>query len=313
MLYDVAIIGAGPSGLSAGLCSASEGLRTAILGEHLGGQAGTSSLIENYFGFPEGISGPALTERARRQAEKFGADIIPCSVESVTRDDAGTFHIKTASGSITLARSVIVASGAQYNRLAEDTGYASYEGKGVHYACTAQEVSSCKCDEVVVVGGGNSAGQAAMFLSGHAKHVHILIRRDSLRQTMSDYLIRRIKVAHNITVHPFTEVTKVAGKHRVERVTWRNTVTGAADVHHISDVFVMIGAKPHTQFLDGLCALDKTGFVVTDPLKQTDVPGLYAVGDCRSGSVKRVASAVGEGSTSVPNVWSYLHPLSEHA
>lgn len=312
-MYDVAVIGAGPSGLSATLSAASEGLRTILLGEKLGGQAGTSSLIENYLGFPAGISGPALTARAKRQAVKFGAHIQPCSVEQMFRLDDGTFILVTGRKEILRARCVVVATGARYNRLDPAAGFERFEGSGVHYACTSKEIRSCHCDEVAVVGGGNSAGQAAMYLSQNAKTVHILIRKADLLSTMSDYLLRRVEAAENIRVHPFTEITQIEGADHVNSVTWRSLKTGRSETLNISDVFVMIGAKPHTHFLRGLCELDSHGFVKTDAAKKTDVPGLYAVGDVRSGSVKRVANAVGEGAAAMRPVWDYLNPAAEAA
>lgn len=307
-MYDVAVIGAGPSGLSATLSAASEGLRTIMLGEKLGGQAGTSSLIENYLGFPSGISGPALTARAKRQAEKFGARIQPCSVDEVFRLDDGTFLLQTGRRELIQAKSVVVASGARYNRLAASTDYERFEGSGVHYACTSKERRSCQCDEVVVVGGGNSAGQAAMFLSQSAKLVHILVRKESLSATMSHYLLCRINETENIIVHPFTALEKIEGETEVERVFWRDLRTGEVSNNQVSDVFVMIGAKPHTRFLRGVCTLDDHGFVMTDDGFKTTIPGLYAVGDVRAGSVKRVANAVGEGAAVMRPVWDYLNP-----
>ena len=304
-LFDVAVIGTGPSGMSAAVYAASEGLKTLLLGEQMGGQAGTSSMIENYLGFPKGISGPALTERARRQAKKFGARISACTVRKVKKVD-GIFEITTGRRAKYFARAVIVATGARYKKLSAETGYEQFEGKGVHYACTSKELKGCGCNEVCVVGGGNSAGQAAMFLSENSKHVHIVVRRP-LEETMSDYLVQRIKACENITVHLGTEIEKIAGQGRVSDVTIKNIHTGETREMIISDVFVMIGAHPNSNFLYGLAELDDHGFVITDVTKATNVPGLFAVGDVRHGSVKRVANAVGEGSVSVPACWAYLN------
>ena len=306
-IFDVAVIGGGPSGMSAAVYAASEGLDTLLLCEKLGGQAGTSSLIENYLGFPKGISGPALTERARKQAKKFGAEIAPCSVRKIKRVN-GIFEITTARSRKYQSKTVIVATGARYNKLSVDTGYSKFEGNGVHYACTSKELKGCGCNEVMVVGGGNSAGQAAMFLSQHSKHVHIVVRKGGLEETMSHYLHSRIADCENITVHTYSEIEEITGGNRVNNVRLSNARTGEQTEMLISDVFVMIGAHPNTNFLYGLCDMDEHGFVITDYSKATNVPGMFAVGDVRSGSVKRVASAVGEGSISVPAVWTFLNP-----
>lgn len=311
MPIDVAIIGGGPAGLSAAIGAAAEGLEVAVLVSEIGGQAGTSSRIENYMGFPGGISGPALASRARRQALKFGATLIPCRVVEVDFVD-DCFHILTASGSIIRARSVIVASGAQYRRLDPSTDFERFEGKGVHYACTPSEVRrKCRCDDVVVIGGGNSAGQAAMFLSGKARHVHLLVRKDSLRETMSVYLLDRIERSPNITVHYGCETDSIGGRDEVETVTFRNRESGAKTILPVSDVYVMIGATPNCGFIHGLCDVDAHGFIKTDDYFQTSHPRLYAVGDVRAGSVKRVANAAGEGATSIKWLWQALNaPVS---
>lgn len=306
-IYDVAVIGGGPSGLSAALNAASEGLTTALLTATLGGQAGTSSLIENYPGFPSGVSGPALTERVRKQAEKFGTTITTCSVESIGRNAEGNFVIATKGNAVIRARSVIVATGAAYNRLPKSANIEPFEGKGVHYACTANTVRNRPCGHVVVVGGGNSAGQAAMFLSDRCEHVHLVVRRDNLRETMSDYLVRRVEAHPNITVHYKTEILRANGESQIESVLLQRKPGGEAWLQPITDLFVMIGAKPNSAFLAGLCDLDDHGFVKTDGEKQTNIPGLYAVGDVRAGSIKRVATAVGEGATCVPHVWGHLN------
>lgn len=310
-LYDVAVIGAGPSGLSAALNAASEGLNTALLCADMGGQAGTSSLIENYMGFPDGISGPDLTDLARRQAEKFGTTITPCSVESVSRNAEGNFVITTRSNEIIRARTIVVATGAAYNTMPESSNVAAYDGKGTHYACTANTVRNRACGHVAVIGGGNSAGQAAMFLSARCEHVHLIVRKGDIRATMSDYLVQRIEASETITLHTDTNILRANGDGQLESVLLQKGATGEAYLQPVTDVFVMIGAKPNSAFLAGLCALDDHGFVITDAEKQTSVPGLYAVGDVRSGSVKRVANAVGEGATAVPHVWAHLNPTDK--
>jgi thioredoxin reductase (NADPH) len=307
-LYDVAVIGGGPSGLSTALNAASEGLTTILLVSDLGGQAGTSSNIETYLGFPEGISGPELTDLAATQARKFGTRISFCEVESVSRNADGHFVLVTKGNEIIRARSVVVATGARYNRLPATTGCHEFEGNGVHFACTASDIRRCRCEEVVVVGGGNSAGQAAMFLSDRAKHVHLVIRREDLRSSMSAYLIDRIEACSNVTPHPRTEVHRIGGDGKVEWVQLRSLDTGDIEQRPITDVFVMIGATPNTRFLTGMCSLDDKGFVVTDDHKATTTPGLYAVGDVRAGSVKRVANAVGEGGSVVQWLWRFLFP-----
>lgn len=302
-MYDVAIIGGGPAGLAAAIGSAAEGLRTVVLCDQLGGQAGTSSLIENFLGFPEGISGPDLTNRAEAQARKFGATFKECVCSSIG-EAGGLFSLTTRDGEKLVARTVVVASGARYRRLDPDTGADALMGKGVHYAATPQEVHDhCRCDEVVVIGGGNSAGQAAMFLAGKAKHVHLVVRKPDIQHTMSGYLIERIYECPSITLHFGTEVTKIDGQEWVEGVTLSN---GTALT--VSDVYVMIGANPNADFLNGLCGTDEDGFIQTNDFFETPQPGLYAVGDIRAGSVKRVANAVGEGSSVVKWIWRHLFP-----
>lgn len=311
MNYDVAVIGGGPSGLSAAMSAASEGLKTALLCEQPGGQAGTSSLIENYLGFPDGVSGPDLTERARDQAVKFGTDIIATTVEALARNGRGEFVITTEDGQVHRSRAVVVATGARYNRLPRSTHVHRFEGKGVHYACTAQTIADRPCKEVVVVGGGNSAGQAAMFLAPRCELVHLVVRRDNLEDSMSDYLIRRINAHPKIQIHYETEIHRVQGEDQLGRVWLDRKGDDLPFEIDATDLFVMIGAKPNTSFLGGSCALDDKGFVLTKHDKTTDWPGLFAVGDVRAGSVKRVANAVGEGASCIPAVWSFLNPPVE--
>jgi thioredoxin reductase (NADPH) len=295
MPHDVAVIGGGPAGLSAALNAGAEGLETCLIAEVLGGQAGTSSRIENYAGFHDGISGPALTSRMERQCRKFGVHVVKCCVTSIEKHGE-CYHLTLSSGTVIRSRSIIIATGATYQQLPGLTG------NGVHYACTHATVRrDCQCDEVAVVGGGNSAGQAAMFLSTKARLVHLIVRRDNLRDTMSHYLLSRILATPNIFVHYESEIIgSTATDDRVCTIT-----TNKGTTLDVSDVYVMIGSKPNTAFLKGIVALDEKGFVVTP----TGQPGVFAVGDCRAGSVKRVANAAGEGAAIVPTVWSYLNGL----
>jgi thioredoxin reductase (NADPH) len=316
-VYDVAVVGAGPGGLAAAVYAASEGLSTIVVeGLAPGGQAGTSSKIENYLGFPTGISGQALAGRAQAQALKFGARM------AVSRHATGIdcselpYRLHLDDGQRITARVIIVATGARYRKL-DVPGYARYEGAGIHYAATAMEGQLCTDDEVVVVGGGNSAGQAAVFLSRIAKHVHILVRSNGLAATMSDYLVRRIAQSADITLHTRSEVIELDGEERLHGVVWRNRDSGEVTRCPASNMFVMIGAEPNTDWLVDCLALDPNGFVLTGRCAQghllespyaTTKPGIFAVGDVRAGSVKRVASSVGEGSVVIQAVHRYLHP-----
>lgn len=308
-IYDVAVIGGGPAGLSAAMNAASEGLKTTLLCSVRGGQAGTSSLIENYLGFPNGISGPELTDLAFEQAKKFGCDFKNCTVEAMGRSNQGVFVLATKGGDIIRAKSVIAATGARYNRLSPDTGAQDFEGDGVHYACTADVIAKRACREVVVVGGGNSAGQAAVFMADHCDHVHLVVRRKDPAETMSAYLLDRIENNPNITIHTRTVVHEADGADgKLAQVTLRNLDTNVRERIAVTDLFIMIGARPHSQFLSGLAELDDKGFVVADPgTKEASTPGLYAVGDIRSGSVKRVANAAGEGASCIPSVWNFVN------
>ncbi len=312
-VYDLIVVGAGPSGLAAAVYGASEGLNVLVIESTApGGQAGSSSRIENYLGFPNGISGQELAGSAFVQAEKFGAHIAVARSARALKCIRSPYTIELDDGNSVQARSIIVAAGAQYRRLPL-ANLAQFEGSGVYYGATMVEAQLCSQAEVAVVGGGNSAGQAAMFLSAHAKHVHLLVRRAGLEETMSKYLISRIDACREITVRPYTEVTAMEGDACLERVAWRQMQTGKAETRDIQHLFLMTGASPNTAWLNGCLALDAKQFIKTGvdlgldwPLQrrqphllETSVPGVFAVGDIRSGSVKRVASAVGEGSMAV--------------
>jgi thioredoxin reductase (NADPH) len=316
-IYDVAVVGAGPAGLAAAVYAASEGLSTVVLESTApGGQAGTSSKIENYLGFPTGISGEALAGRAQSQAQKFGARLaIARSVIGIDCS-AHPYRLLLDGGERLTARSVVVATGARYRKLNLEN-YAKYEGQGIHYAATAMEAQLCGGEEVAVVGGGNSAGQAAVFLSRTVRHVYIIVRGAALADTMSDYLVQRIETSARISVHPFCEVTGLAGDRILREVSWTRRGNGAATTKPITNLFVMIGAEPNTEWLAGCLTLDTKGFVETgrdangqalaSPFATTR-PGLFAVGDVRAGSVKRVASSVGEGSVVVQAIHQFLNP-----
>jgi thioredoxin reductase (NADPH) len=311
--YDIAVVGAGPAGLAAAVYGASEGLSTLVIeGIAPGGQAGTSSKIENYLGFPTGVSGQELAYRAQVQAQKFGARLA-ISRDAVAIDQMDGIHQLTlADGATVRSRAVVIATGAQYRKLTVDN-YDRFEGQGIQYAATAMEATLCRNEEVVVIGGGNSAGQATVFLSGIARHVHLIIRGPSLADTMSSYLISRIENSARITLHRNTEIERLEGESFLEQVTWVNRENGSRETHRIGSMFVMIGAEPNTGWLYGTLALDKKGFVITGTAEAfentryaTSVPGIFAIGDVRSDSVKRVASAVGEGSVVISDIHHYL-------
>jgi thioredoxin reductase (NADPH) len=320
-VFDVAIVGAGPAGLAAAVYGASEGLCTVVLeAEAPGGQAGTSSKIENYLGFPTGISGGALAGRAAIQAQKFGARMaVPRRVERL-RCDERPYTLELDDGERVRAKTVVVATGARYRKLDLDN-FDRFEKNGIHYAATAIEAGLCEREEVIVVGGGNSAGQAAVYLSRHAAHVHMLVRGSGLAASMSDYLIGRIAASRAITLHTETEIVALDGKRHLEQVTWRHRRTGVSDTRAIANVFLMLGAVPNTEWLQNCLGLDDNGFVrcgmgfdSTGGWQHDRVPyaletsrrGVFAVGDVRSGSVKRVASSVGEGSIVVSAIHAIL-------
>ena len=313
MIYDVVVVGAGPAGLAAAVYAASEGLCTLVLeGTAPGGQAGTSSRIENYLGFPTGISGQRLASRAQLQALKFGVQFaISREVVSAEQVD-GVHQLTLAVGAPVRSRAVVVASGAQYRKLSVEN-YATYENRGIHYAATSMEGVLCRDREVIVVGGGNSAGQAAVFLSGIAKHVHHIVRGKSLAATMSQYLIARIESSSHISLYTGSEIVALEGDKGLEWVTWADRRTGETRRKQIERVFVMVGAEPNSGWLYGTVKLDRKGFILTGGTESfngtpyaTNVPGMFAVGDVRSASVKRVASAVGEGSVVISDVHRYL-------
>jgi thioredoxin reductase (NADPH) len=312
-IFDITIVGAGPSGLAAAVYSASEGLSTLVIeGTAPGGQAGTSSKIENYLGFPTGVSGQELANRAWAQAQKFGARLA-ISRPAVAIDQIdGIHHVTLCGGAIVRSRSVVIATGAQYRKLSLEN-YERFEGQGIQYAATAMEANLCRSQAVVVIGGGNSAGQAAIFLSGVAKHVHLVVRGQSLAATMSNYLITRIENSARITLHLYTEIVRLEGDTALRCVTFADRQTAKSATCEVGSMFVMIGAEPNTGWLYGTLALDKKGFVVTGTVQSfestpyaTSVPGIYAVGDVRSGSTKRVASSVGEGSVVIADIHRYL-------
>src|SRR5450432_1095480 len=328
-VYDVAVVGSGPAGLSTAVYAASEGLAVAVCDTRaFGGQAGASARIENYLGFPTGISGLALTARAFNQAQKFGAEMmIPVEVKSLdcSRDD-GAFGLTLDNGDVLRARSVVVASGARYRR-PEIANLAGFEGRGVWYWASPIEARLCAEQEVVLVGGGNSAGQAAVFLAGHASKVKMIIRGGGLGASMSRYLIERIEATPNIELLFNTEVVALEGSEdgSLARVRWRSRLGGdeqGADIHNL---FLFVGADPATGWLDGCGVMvDRAGFVVTGELckkgggrvtsaLETSVPGVFAVGDVRSGSVKRVGGAIGEGAQVVAALHGFLGDAAKPA
>ncbi|RRA50211.1 FAD-binding protein [Acidipila sp. EB88] len=319
-IFDVIVVGAGPAGLASAVYAASEGLSTVIIeGIAPGGQAGTSSKIENYLGFPTGIGGQQLAIRAQMQALKFGVRFA-ISRPVVTISKKNRIHRLTLLGGQALcARAVVVATGAQYRTL-NVKNFRDYENRGLFYAATSMEGVLCRNHEVIVVGGGNSAGQASLFLSGIARHVHHVVRGPSLASTMSQYLISRIDKSKKISVHTNSEIVRLGGAPSLSHVSWKDRVTGESTECEIGAVFVMIGAEPNTGWLFGSVQLDDKGFVVTggehgfEPTPYaTSSPGIFAVGDVRAHSVKRIASAVGEGSVVISDVHRYLTSCQDSA
>jgi len=324
-IRDVIVVGAGPAGLAAAVYAASEGLDVLVLETGTpGGQAGSSSKIENYLGFPTGISGLALAARARVQAQKFGAEIRTAYSALKLNCHERPYAVELCHGNAVRARTIIIATGAEYRQLAiEDAP--RFLGTGLYYAATATEARRCEMKDVIVVGGGNSAGQAAVYLAGKCSHVHLLVRSKGLADSMSRYLIRRIDETANITLHTNTEITALEGDGQLERVLWRTSPGNVLETHAIGHVFLMTGAVPSTFWLKDCIALNDKGFVRTgldltpadlpaatgsaarlsQPF-ETNWPGIFAVGDVRCGSVKRVAAAVGEGSACVQQVHQAL-------
>ncbi len=322
---DVIVVGAGPAGLAAAVYAASEGLDVLVLEMNApGGQAGSSSKIENYLGFPTGISGQALAGRAYTQAQKFGAQVVIAKGAKELACEHKPYAIEIDNGLRLPARAIIIATGAQYRKPPLEN-LAQFEGTGVYYAATFMEAQLCAGEEVVVVGGGNSAGQAAVFLAQSAKRVHVLVRSSGLAESMSRYLIRRIEEHPAIVLRTHTELVALEGSDHLERVRWRNRETGEVETHGVRHVFIMAGATPSTQWLEGCLVLDTKGFIKTGNdlspdelsaagwplartphLLETSLPGVFAVGDVRAGSIKRVASAVGEGSISIAFVHDVL-------
>ena len=311
-LYDVLIVGGGPSGVAAAVYAGAEGLRAIVVEDlAIGGQAGTSSRIENYMGFPTGISGGDLVGRGEVQAMKFGTRFaVPRRAVALTQCEKKRFHVELDNGQSVSARALIVAAGVQYRRLPLDR-LEELEGAGVYYAATDVEARWCRDSDVAVIGGGNSAGQAAMFLARTATCVHLLVRGPSLASSMSDYLLSRLEAHPRITILTETEVTALHGEERLEGVTL-NGPRGEQELG-AKALFVMVGAAPNTEWLSGLIDLDEKGFVPTGPdvggrtQYETSCPGVFAVGDVRSGSVKRVASAVGEGSVVMSAAWDHVN------
>jgi thioredoxin reductase (NADPH) len=329
---DIVVVGAGPAGLATAVYAASEGLRVIVLDcRSFGGQAGASTRIENYLGFPTGITGQALAGRAFVQAQKFGAEIIipaeACALERVPMSRHPEFLVKLASGGALRARAVVIASGARYRR-PDVARIGDFEGRGVWYWVSALEAKICAGTEVVVVGGGNSAAQAAVFLAGHASRVHILVRGAGLVDSMSRYLIDRIAATENIELHTHTELACLHGGRLsgLDAVTWRTGKSGGDEYRDIRNVFLFVGANPETAWLrwSGI-QLDAHGFVRTghacagpgaenEPASlESSVAGVFAVGDVRSGSVKRVGSAIGEGAAVVASIHRFLATSREQA
>jgi thioredoxin reductase (NADPH) len=324
---DLVIVGAGPAGLAAAVYAASEGLDVLVIETTApGGQAASSSRIENYLGFPTGITGQELAARAIAQTEKFGAKMMVA--HSVSRLDCvrRPYKVVLDNDNKIATRAVVIATGAQYNK-PPIANLKQFEGQGIYYGATYMEAQLCEKEEIIVVGGGNSAGQAAVFLSQTASKVHMLVRSGALSDTMSRYLIQRIEENPNIEMHYKTEITALEGGAHLEQVTWHDRVNDKTSVHPIRHVFVMAGASPRTEWLRGCLALDEKGFILTGrdldtasgapawalprppQLLETSLPGVFAVGDVRSGNVKRVASAVGEGAIAVHLVHRALAEL----
>jgi len=323
--YDLIVIGGGPAGLGAAVYGASEGLRTVLVEKiATGGQAGQSSRIENYLGFPDGITGGQLTDRARRQARKFGAEVLTTAEATGLEVNGSARTVRMADGSAMDSRAVILATGVSYRRL-NAPGCSDLTGCGVYYGAALTEAASCKDQDVFVVGGANSAGQAAVFLSSRARSVTMLVRARSLTQSMSYYLIQQIAGIENITVRACTQIVEAHGEKELERLTLRDLNTGQTEMVDAQRLFIFIGAAPRTDWLDGVLARDDRGFIIAGPdlgadpdgwlldrppyHLETSVPGVFTAGDVRAESAKRVASAVGEGAMAVMLVHRYLEKV----
>lgn len=324
---DLVIVGAGPSGLAAAVYAASEGLDVLVIeADSPGGQAGSSSKIENYLGFPMGISGNELAGRAAAQAQKFGAKMLIANNVTKLNCERRPYELSVDCGQVIRARTVVIASGAQYNK-PKIENLKKFEGRGVYYGATYIEAQLCGNEDAIVVGGGNSAGQAAVYLSQTSRRVHMLVRSSQLSDTMSRYLIQRIEENPAIEMHYSTELVGLDGDTQLERVTWQDKKTGEISTHDIRHVFIMAGASPRTEWLQGCVKMDNKGFILTgrdlDPVMhsfkwplprapqmlETSLPGVFAVGDVRAGNVKRVAAAVGEGSIAIYLVHRVLAEL----
>ncbi|GFE65252.1 FAD-dependent oxidoreductase [Litoreibacter roseus] len=312
-VFDVIIVGGGPAGVAAAVYAGAEGLSALVVEDiAIGGQAGTSSRIENYMGFPTGISGSDLVWRGEIQAMKFGTRFaMPRRVCNLEKRDDGLFCATLDDGHEVCAKAIVVSTGVQYRRLPFDR-LEEFEGAGVYYAATDHEARYCKGSEIVVIGGGNSAGQAAMYLSRTAKHVHVLVRGKTLAASMSDYLLSRLEADPKITIHYQTELLSLAGEDELGCVTICDKASGQDWQLNAKACFIMVGAAPNTEWLSGLVDLDDKGFVKTGADVDEASPfatshtGIFAVGDVRAGSVKRVASAVGEGSVVISRVWDHV-------
>ncbi len=324
-IRDVVIIGAGPAGLGAPVYAASEGLDVLLIEANApGGQAGSSMRIENYLGFPSGITGQELATRAFTQAEKFGAELVVAKTAVHLECDQRPYVVAIDDGTRVTARTIVIATGAQYRSLPIEN-LSRFNGAGVYYLATPMEAQLCKDEKVMIVGGGNSAGQAAVYLAAKTRGVVMLVRKGELATSMSRYLVRRIEESPNIEVRPLCEVIALEGSNHLERIRWRNSESGSESVEEIRHLFVMTGAVPATKWVDGCVALDERGFIKTGPdltredldaaswplsrapyLLETSRPNIFAIGDVRGGNIKRVASAVGEGSIAIAFVHQVL-------
>jgi thioredoxin reductase (NADPH) len=322
-VYDLVIIGGGPAGLAAAVYGASEGLKSVIIErEAAGGQAGMSSRIENYLGFPTGLSGSDLARRAMTQARRFGTEMLLTQEAVSLHDHQGTIGVTLSDGTELRGHSVVVATGVSYRRM-DAPGVAELAGRGVYYGAGIFEATAIKGEDIFIVGGANSAGQAAVYFAGYARSVTMLVRGEGLSESMSHYLVEQIERTSNIAVETHTSIAEVIGAEHLEGLVLRDATTGECRSVPASALFVFIGAQPRTDWLDGSIERDERGFVLTGPdltaggrkstwplerdpfLLETNIPGVFAAGDVRHGSGKRVATAVGEGAMAVMTVWQY--------